>query len=304
MSDFTFSLQRLLNTPLATTPRHAAMIVSAVRSRLGFTGLKLPEGEMDGDAMDSMAFLGKVMAVDSVQQRQRRTNTFAQAGPIAIVPIHGTLTKTQEAMDPDSGMTGYNRIEQKIADAFDAWQRKEIKACWLDVDSGGGEVGGMLSLANFISSCSQRAGGMPIWAYLGDYGYSAAYCLASAADRVITSPTGGAGSVGVIALHADYSKAYAKEGITVTVLRSGKDKARANEHEPLEDRARDHLLEQMDEIRDLFAASVALFRGIDKNRVLETEGLDYMGRHARAIGFVDDVMWEQQAFASLLQLVS
>lgn len=306
MGNFTFSLQRLLNTPLCTTPRHAAMIVAAVRSRFGFSSLSMggewPSPVLEVDDLDRMAASGRQIGAQSVQRRNRRVKIFEEAGPVAIVPVHGTLTKSQEAMDPESGMTGYNRIEQKL-DA--AMADESIKGIWLDVDSGGGEAGGMLSLARFIRDrCSVKglgSGGKPVWGMASPYAYSAAYGLLSACDYSIASLDGGVGSVGVLCLHADYTQFLEDEGIKITVLRSGARKARGNPYEALDDETRAHIQGQMDELYDLFTDMVGEFRGIAQKKVRETEGLDYMPEAARAIGFVNEVSTEHQAFEKFLR---
>lgn len=304
MANFSFSLQRLLNTPLCATPRHAAMIVAAVRSRLNLGSLSMGGGiTLDAQDLDQLAMTGRGIAAESVQKRDRRVNIFEKAGPVAIIPVHGTLTKSQEAMDPESGMTGYNRIEQKL-DA--AMRDDQIKGIWLDIDSGGGEAGGMISLARFIRDrCSVAglgSGGKPVWGMAAPYAYSAAYGLLSACDYTIASLDGGVGSVGVLCLHADYTQYLENEGIKITVLRSGAKKAKGNPYEVLDDETRAHIQGQMDELYEMFTDMVGEFRGIGQKKVRETEALDYMPNAARAIGFVNEVSTEHEAFEKFLRI--
>lgn len=306
MTDFSFALQRLLNQPIMATERHAAMVVAAVRDRLGLNSIRLPDDEGGTEVLteadlEILARTGREKGQVSQQQRRERRKIYEEAGNIAIIPIWGTLTKNTGSLDPSSGMTGYNRIEQKVAAAQ---MDPDIKGIWFDHDSGGGEAGGMLGLADFIYQSSARFGGKPIWAMASAYSYSASYGIMAAADRVIVCPEGGVGSVGVILLHADTSKFYRQKGIDITVMRSGRRKARANSFEPLDDEETRHLQQQLDDLRGLFAAQVAKHRGIAEKRVLETEGLDYMGDRARAIGFADAVMSEQQAFASFVKFLN
>lgn len=314
MSDFSFSLQRLLNTPLLATERHAAMVVAAVRSQLGFHSLRMPDdnsGDVtlsEGD-LDMLALSGRETAVTTNKSRRARRKIYEEAGYIAIVPVWGTLTKATGSMDPSSGMTGYNRIEQKMAEAQ---QDPDIRGIWLDHDSGGGEAGNMLGLANFIYRSSARFGGKPVWAMASAYSYSASFGVMCGADRVICTPDGGVGSVGTLMLYANQSKFYKAKGIDVRVLKSGSKKARLNPFEEPDDETLAHYQEQLDHLRDLFSASVALHRGKAihadpdkaKKKVLETEGEDYRAELARAIGFVDAVMTEQEAFASFVQFLS
>lgn len=292
-----FSLQRLLNTPLALLPERAAMLVAAVHSRFNITALQTPGMVLDASAMHAMSDQGRDEA--SRRNARRRGKSFDQAGPIAIIPVYGTLTKTY-GLDPESGMTGYDGIETKLMDAM---ADDSVRAIWLDVDSGGGDVNGLFGLVDLIYNSSERRGGKLIVGMAADDAYSAAYAIASAADIVAVPRTGGVGSVGVITLHAERSKQLEQDGITVTVIRSGQEKARFNSVEPLDDAVRARVQAEMDEIRTIFVDTVARNRDLSAKIVSETEGLTYMGRHARAIGFVNEVASEQEMFARLLSKV-
>jgi hypothetical protein len=54
----------------------------------------------------------------------------------------------------------------------------------------------------------------------------------------------------------------------------------------------------------MFAMRVARDRGIPKSRVLKTEAVDYMGDDAKAIGFVDKVASDHQAWEQLQRAIS
>lgn len=314
MSDFTFSLQRMLNTPLFCTPKHAAMVVAAVQDRLGLTSLRMPDqnGQTVVLSESDMALLageGRVRADQSRMQRKSRVKNYEQAGNIAIVPVWGSLTKNTGSMDPSSGMTGYNRIEQKIAEAQND---RDIAGIWLDCDSGGGEAGGMAGLSDYIYRSSARFGGKPIWGCAAAYAYSAAYGILTGADKTFCSPDGGCGSVGVLMLYVNAEKFYSKQGIDITVMRSGADKARLNQFETPDEKVLAHVQKQLDDLRDGFVTLVSRNRGkaiaptlkAAEKIVRETEGLDYMGPEARAIGFVDEVMTEQAAFESFVRFLN
>ncbi|TOL42864.1 serine peptidase, partial [Vibrio parahaemolyticus] len=68
----------------------------------------------------------------------------------------------------------------------------------LDIDSPGGEVAGCFDLVDLIY---ELRGKKPIYAILSENAYSAAYAIASAADKIYVPRTGGVGSVGVIVIH-------------------------------------------------------------------------------------------------------
>jgi ClpP class serine protease len=52
----------------------------------------------------------------------------------------------------------------------------------------------------------------PIWAIAADSAFSAAYAIASSANRVVVTSTAGVGSIGVIAMHIDQSARDAQQG--------------------------------------------------------------------------------------------
>lgn len=306
--------QRLLNQPLALHPSYAAMVVAALHSRLDINALQMAGEfnypgvadrrdnlELDREAMQLLAEDGKRQAAINTERREGKRKLFAQDGNVALIPVEGTLVKAW-GLEPESGRTGYDGIETKLVAAQ---ADSEIKGIWMQFDSGGGDVAGLFPLVDLISAMSVRNGGRkPIYAMVSDYAYSAAYALASAADRVFVPETGGVGSVGVITMHADMSKLYEKAGVNVTIIRAGERKAKPNSMEPIEAEDLERIQGQIDLIRDLFAGRVATNRGIPKSRVLKTEAVDYMGTDAKAIGFVDKVASDHQAWEHLQRAIS
>jgi ClpP class serine protease len=74
----------------------------------------------------------------------------------------------------------------------------------------GGEVSGCFDLVDAIYAIR---GKKPIWGILNEYAYSAGYAIASACDYVTVPRTGGVGSIGVITMHVDMSKAIDSAGL-------------------------------------------------------------------------------------------
>lgn len=307
--------QRMLNTPLAMHPSYGAMVVAAVHSRLGIDRLNLAGGEfrypgvqppssdraLDRELMAALAEDGKATARVGAENRDSKRKLFASEESVAIIPIEGTLMKSW-GLEPSSGATGYDGIEAKYVAAQ---ADPEIKGIWMQIDSGGGEVAGLFPLVDLISSTTVRNGGSkPVYAMISDYGYSAAYALASAADKVFLPETGGAGSVGVITMHANYGPYYEQNGVEVTIIRAGERKAKPHPLESIEATDLERIQGQIDSIRDMFATRVATNRGIPKSRVLKTEAVDYMGEDAKAIGFVDKIASDHQAWAILQRAIA
>ncbi|MBF0147275.1 MAG: S49 family peptidase [Magnetococcales bacterium] len=201
---------------------------------------------------------------------------------IAIVPIHGTLAKRVGAVEAASGLTSYAAVEEMIMDAA---TDPAVKAILMDIDSPGGEVGGVFDLAAMIREVRQ---GKPVWALAAD-AFSAAYLLASAAERIYLPQTAGVGSVGVIAVHVDESQLDIQEGRRYTTVFAGVHKNDFSRHEPLSDDARNRLQAETDRLYGMFVQMVAANRGLTEEAVRATEAGIYFGADALAVGLADRV---------------
>ena len=211
----------------------------------------------------------------------------AEPGPtapgIAVIPIHGTLVRRAIGLDAASGLTSYTRI---AADLDAALASPDVAGILLDIDSPGGEAGGVFELSARIRAANAAK---PVWAHAGDSAFSAGYALACAAQRVTLAQTGGVGSIGVIALHIDQSVRNAQNGLSVTALYAGAHKNDATPHAPLTPQATDALQSEIDRLYVLFVAHVAAMRGLDANAVRATEAALFFGEDALAAGLADGV---------------
>ena len=202
---------------------------------------------------------------------------------IAIIPIHGTLVRRALGLDAASGLTSYALI---AADIDAALASPEVAGILLDIDSPGGEAGGVFELSARIRAANAAK---PVWAHAGDSAFSAGYAIACAARRVSVSATGGVGSIGVIALHIDQSVRNAQNGLSVTALYAGAHKNDATPHAPLTPQATEALQSEIDRLYALFVDHVASMRGLDADAVRATEAALFFGEDAVASGLADAV---------------
>lgn len=296
--DFTFTMQRVYNRPLAITPERAAFVLAVMRDRFAIRRLQDDAGHvLDSDALDKLAGGAQLSVAESKRGSGKLYPTYRG---IAVIEVDGILVK-KNGLDPYCGMTGYDGIERKVRAAL---ADDEIKAIWFDINSGGGEVSGCFGLCDFIYQNRASNGGKLMVAMAADDAYSAAYAIASSADIVAVPPSGGVGSIGVLVVHVEESKALEMEGITATIIRSGKHKAEFNSIEPLKDDVRARVQREIDLVRDQFVDLVARHRGLTTESVFKTEALTYMGADARAIGLVNEVISEQEMFARLIETIS
>ncbi|MGE5509672.1 MAG: S49 family peptidase, partial [Bacteroidota bacterium] len=177
----------------------------------------------------------------------------------------------------------YGDIADALAAAMDD---ASVRGVILDVDSPGGEVGGLFDLVEQIQTI-RGASAKPLWAVANESALSAAYAIASAADRLYVTRTGEVGSIGVVAVHIDESGADAKAGFAWTFVFAGDRKVDGNAHEPLSERARATIQADVDRLYADFCALVAANRGLSPEAVRGTEAAIYRGTLAVRAGLAD-----------------
>ena len=214
---------------------------------------------------------------------------------IAIIPITGTLVRRSSGLSAWSGMRSYGVIKEEVLDAA---TDPSVRGILLDVDSPGGEAGGLPDLMDVLAEARELK---PMWAAANDDAFSAAYGIASTAGRLFVTRTGGVGSVGVIAVHLDHSEADRAEGLNYSIFRGGRFKAEHNSLEPLTDHAIGTLQAEIDRLYGIFAQGVAENRGMSAEAVLNTEAELYFGNNAVEIGFADEVGTIEDAHEALVE---
>ena len=217
---------------------------------------------------------------------------------IAVLPIYGTLVRRTIGLEAESGMASY----QGLATMLDAAVADpNVAAILLDIDSAGGESGGVFDLADRVAAAAKRK---PVWALANDMAFSAAYAIGSAASRFIVTRTGGVGSIGVIAMHADQSVKDAKDGVRYTTVFAGARKNDLNPHEPISDEAHAFLKNEVERVYGLFVETVARNRGVSADAVRATEASIFYGADAVAAGLADAVGTFDDVLAEFTQSLS
>ena len=217
---------------------------------------------------------------------------------IAIIPVLGTLANRTFGLAAMSGLASYVRLgEQLDLAAADP----AVKGILLDVDSNGGQAGGVFDLADRVLSLR---GVKPVYAIADEACLSAAYALACGAERFYVTQTGAVGSIGVVALHADQSGADEKAGVRYDYITAGERKADANPHAPLSDEARATLQAEVDRLYGLFTGMVARCRNLPDAQIREQQAGVYFGANAVAAGLADQVGTFATALSDLSTRIS
>nr|WP_250326882.1 S49 family peptidase [Morganella morganii] len=272
--------QKLFNTPLAIHPQKAEVIVSSLTERLGITQIRSAMMEDDDEYFSRKA---------------RKDRGYDVLEGIAIIPVYGTLVQKLGTLRPYSGMTGYDGIRRVFLTAIND---PEVKGICLDIDSPGGEVAGCFDLVDLIYA---ERGKKPIHAILSENAFSAAYAIASAADKIYVPRTGGVGSVGVIVIHCDWSQRIKDDGLKVSIITYGNRKAESNPYVALSDEAKAAIQHDVDEMGRLFVSTVSRNRGLSETVIRNTQAACYLAAEGVQMGLADVVASPDVAFQELMK---
>lgn len=253
---------RLYGTPLLIARPKLDVILSVLGSRIGLHA-HVPEIET-------------ALPVPA----PKKASASPQAG-IAVIPIYGTLVRRSMGLEAASGLMSYSEIDARLESAL---ADPQVSGILLELDSPGGEAGGVFELARRIRAAKAIK---PIWAHANDAAYSAAYAIAAAADRLTLSQTAGVGSIGVIALHVDQSVKDAKDGLNYNAIYAGHHKNDFSPHEPLTPQAATALQTEVDRLYTIFVTQVGEMRGLDADAVRATQAAVYFGEAAVEAGLAD-----------------
>ena len=289
---FAHLAQRLYNVPLAIHPAKAEVVIAALAERLGITQIV----RLNGSAVSPQLMFDADDDFSSPGANPRIG--YDLVGGVAVIPVSGTLVQKLGSLRPWSGMTGYDGIRQNFLTAL---ADPNAQAIAFEIDSPGGEAAGAFDLVDTIY---QSRGVKPIWAILNEGAYSAAYAIASAADRITVPRTGGTGSIGVIAMHVDWSEALANAGTKVTFITYGNRKSDGAPELPLAPEARQAFQDDINTMGELFVATVARNRSLPPDQVRNTQAGTFLGASGVDAGLADAVQAPDAAFQALLDTLA
>jgi signal peptide peptidase SppA len=278
MTNLSHIASRVFNTPLMIDSKKLAAILAVLAPRLG----------IDPPAVDAALL---------AEQRSRRPYAVTDAG-VAVIEVSGSLVNRASGMEAQSGLTSYEQLGNEILEAA---TDPMVRGILLRLDSYGGEANGAWDVASLIEEAARVK---PVWAAVDDWALSAGYLLASAADRIWVTRTGGVGSVGIIAMHLDQSGWDAANGLRYTTIFAGGRKNDFNPHEPLSEGARSVLVAEVDRLYGMFVDAVARRRSLSAAAVRATQAGILYGEESIAQGFADSVGTFRDALAAMTDSIS
>ena len=274
MTDLPYLVSRLYGTPLLIARPKLEVILGVVaRKMAGDTLATPPPTNVDAGMTGGLQILEG----------------------IAVLPVLGTLVRRSSYIGAASGLTSYHDIEAQACQAF---ADPMVKAVLLELDSSGGEAGGVFDLAQRLRQLAQSSG-KPLWAIADEAALSAAYAIACAADRLWLTRTAEVGSIGVVAVHVDESVADAKAGLNYTFLHAGAHKVDGHPHAPLPAPVAADIQADIDQLYEQFIDLVAGFRRLTVEAIRDTEARVYRGEAALQAGLADQIGTRSEAITAL-----
>ena len=274
---YSYILHAFVETPWAILPHKLAVLEEIVARHIS------------GEKLDAEEVQTRIHG--ALRPADRR------AGSVAVLPLFGTIFPRANMMTDVSGATSAERFGAQLSQLV---KDPDISAIVLDVDSPGGQVGGIDELSQQIFDAR---GQKPIVAVANHLMASAAYWIGTAADEVIVTPSAQVGSIGVFAVHEDISAALEQEGIKMSLISEGKYKTEGNPYEPLTEEARAAIQVRVSEAYDAFIKSVARNRGVKPAQARNDfgEGRVVGARQAVELGMADRMGTLEETISRLLK---
>ncbi|TIV18903.1 MAG: S49 family peptidase [Mesorhizobium sp.] len=218
---------RVLNRPLLITRDKAEVILSVLAGRIGI------------NAPGASRFEGSSVVEDEDGARRAVPYRVTSEG-VGIITITGSLVNRGAWVGSSSGLTSYEGIAYQLKSAA---ADPAVRSVVLDMHSPGGEAVGAFETAALVRdlAASKRT-----VAVVNGMAASAMYAIGAGATEIVTTETGISGSIGVVLLHADFSRQLDREGITPTLIHAGAHKVDGNPFEPLSDAVREDLQAEVD----------------------------------------------------------
>lgn len=209
-----------------------------------------------------------------------------QRGPVAVIPIAGFISEKRSPWDEYYGGTSLEAVRLALRAALG---NPAVRAIVFDVSSPGGTVSGCTELAREIREAKGQ--GKRLVAVSNSLMCSAAYWIVAGCDEIVATPSSTTGSIGIYAVHQEYSRMLDAAGIGTTVISAGEHKTEGNEWEPLTDEALAYLQSRADTMNGWFVGDVAKGRGITAAKVDADfgQGRGLFATEALAAGMVDSI---------------
>ena len=279
--NYPFIASRIFNTPLLIHGDKLDAIIAGLGSRLL------------GQTVAQPQLATEMFTTSRPEGASESGRTMIHRGGVAEISVAGVLAH-RTRMNADSSMVlGYESIARELQEVAN---NDGVTSIVMVMSTPGGEVSGAFELADMVHRVSKEK---PVIAVIDAMAASAGYLIASGATEIVSTPTGYAGSIGVVMRHVDVSKAMQDEGVKVTHIFAGNHKVDGNPYEPLPASVRKDFQAEIDAIYQQFVETVASHRRMSAEAVRDTQARTFRAPEAEEKGLVDRVATLDQIIAEL-----
>lgn len=214
-----------------------------------------------------------------IEEPTRRTLT----PKIAVISAVGPIMSGSSSADLFGSQTmGSATMIKAIRQARDD---ETVKAIVLRVDSPGGSA-----LASDLMWHELQTLKKPFVVSMGDVAASGGYYIAMGASRIYAEPGTITGSIGVVGGKLAIEKAFAKIGITTSVVQRGANSGVMSMTSPFTDTERTAMQKLLNDIYAQFTTKAAAGRKMEVDTLEKlARGRIYTGLQAKEIGLIDEI---------------
>lgn len=234
-----------------------------------------------------------ILAKDS-KKKERHVTYNADSG-VGIVDIDGPLTAVSyEGICGEMGVSHLS-IRQEVRQLIEMGATTIV----LDQSSPGGEAHMTFETANYIRDLADE-NGVKLISYISELSASASYAYSAVAHEVIINPSAEAGSIGVRVRLRNTNGYMRSLGIEDVYITAGDGKVPFDSEGKFTQEFLDDIQEQVLELYDQFTDHVAMWRGLEKDKVVALGAKVYTAKKALENGLVDKIMTLEE-FKSYLE---
>lgn len=228
------------------------------------------------------------LSPDSYSSEGEQTSFCYEDDNIALVKINGGIGnyKLNPADDPDGKQDPDSVSSEVVATYLEEIEADDqIKGIIVEIDSFGGVPSAAEEIMNPLKKSSK-----PVVAVIRDRGLSAAYLVATGADRIYASKFSNVGGIGVTMSYLDYSQKNRNEGLVYQQISSGKFKDTGDPDKSLSAEEKELLMRDTKKMHQIFIDDVAQNRSMDIKAVEKlADGSSMLGEDAKAAGLIDEI---------------
>jgi len=255
-------------------------------------------------AMEPIAFDRMIVAQREASLAQMRAPTGVQSSipievsqGVAVVDVLGPLSKRASMYSAIFNASSYRAIQEAIDLAAGD---EAVAAILLVIDSPGGSVDGLAEVADAIAAARKSK---TVWAQVAGMGASAAYYLASQAEKIFAQRMDMVGSIGTRLMLYDFSGLFAKEGIEAIDISTGPYKAAGAMGTKITDDHKVYFQSIVDAFFKDFVGAIVRGRNMTEEAILKAaDGRIFTAADAKQMGLIDGIQPLTQTLGQLVDM--